>query len=123
MKLTKNFSLSEFDSKDSAKMPDEVFLKIFKLAENLQILRDHFNLVITINSGYRSPIHNARIGGVPSSRHLLGEAADIVVEGKTPTEVFKAIEQLIKDNKMKEGGLKAYQTFTHYDIRGTKARW
>jgi len=122
MKLTENFSKSEFDSKDGAAMPLEVLQNIKELANNLQVLRDHLGKSISINSGYRSPSHNKKIGA-KASQHLLGTAADIVVKGMPPSEVAKAIVQLIGEGKMKEGGLKAYATFTHYDIRGTKARW
>ena len=38
-------------------------------------------------------------------------------------EVFEKIEELQAAGKMAIGGLHAYATFTHYDIRGTKARW
>lgn len=34
---------------------------------------------ITVNSGYRSPKLNAAVGGVSTSQHLKGEAADITV--------------------------------------------
>ena len=86
-------------------------------------MRDHLGKSISINSGYRSPNHNKKIGGAKASQHLLGTASDIVVDGVKPSEVAKAIVQLIGEGKMKEGGLKAYATFTHYDIRGFKARW
>jgi len=123
MKLTKNFSKREFDSKDGAEMPLEILQNIKKLAENLQVLRDELKAPITVNSGYRSPKHNAKIGGAKRSQHLLGNASDIVVDGHTPKEVAVVIEELIREGKMLQGGLKAYDTFTHYDIRGTKARW
>jgi hypothetical protein len=55
MKLTNNFSKSEFDSKDGAEMPDDVLENVKKLAGYLQILRDHLGKSIKINSGYRSP--------------------------------------------------------------------
>jgi uncharacterized protein YcbK (DUF882 family) len=123
MKLTKNFYKYEFDSKDGAVMPLEVFKNVQKLAENLQVLRDELKAPITINSGYRSQKHNAKIGGANKSQHLLGNASDIVVDGYTPQEVAVVIEELIRDGKMLQGGLSAYDTFTHYDIRGIKARW
>ena len=123
MKLTKNFSKHEFDSKDGAEMPLEVLQNIKKLAENLQVLRDELKAPITINSGYRSQKHNAKIGGANKSQHLLGNASDIVVDGYTPQEVSLVIEDLIREGKMLQGGLKAYDTFTHYDIRQVKARW
>jgi len=123
MQLTKNFSKSEFDSKDGSPMPFEVLQNVQELAVNLQVLRDYIGNSISINSGYRSPKHNKKIGGSVNSQHLLGNAADIVVTGKTPKEVKEIIENLISEKKMKQGGLSAYPTFVHYDIRGGKARW
>jgi len=123
MILTKNFSKKEFESKDGAEMPSEVLENIKELATNLQVLRDELNAPITINSGYRSPKHNFNTGGVSQSQHLTGKASDIVADGYTPQEVAVVIEELIKSGKMKQGGLKAYQSFVHYDIRGIRARW
>ena len=123
MQLTKNFSKSEFDSKDGLPMPFEVLQNVQELAVNLQMLRDYIGTSISINSGYRSAKHNKKIGGSVNSQHLLGNAADIVVTGKTPKEVKEIIENLISEKKMKQGGLSAYPTFVHYDIRGGKARW
>ena len=123
MILTKNFNKREFNSKDGAEMPLEVLQNIKELATNLQVLRDELKAPIIINSGYRSPSHNARVGGAKRSQHLLGTASDIVVIGHTPQEVAFVIEELIRAGKMKQGGLKAYNSFTHYDIRGVRARW
>ena len=123
MKLTENFNKSEFDSKDGAEMPQDVLMNIKKLAENLQVLRDYLGVSITVNSGYRSPAHNAKVGGKPKSLHLKGMAADIVANGFTPKQVFDAIEKLQSEGKMTVGGLKAYNSFVHYDIRGHFARW
>ena len=123
MKLSKNFSLSEFDCNDGSTTPDEVIVNLRLLAEQLQILRDFIGKAITINSGYRSPHYNKKIGGASRSQHKLGTAADIRVEGVSPREIHGIISELIKDGRMKEGGLGKYSSFTHYDIRGTKARW
>lgn len=38
----------------------------------------------SVTSWMRSPEHNARVGGVPTSRHLDGLAVDIVYEGARP---------------------------------------
>ncbi len=123
MKLTKNFSLDEFDCNDGSKMPDDVVLNVVELADQLQILRDFIGKPIKINSGYRSPAYNRKIGGAKSSQHKLGKAADIRVDGISPRELHGIIEELISDGRMKQGGLGRYNSFTHYDIRGTKARW
>jgi uncharacterized protein YcbK (DUF882 family) len=78
---------------------------------------------IRVTSGFRSKEHNKKIGGALNSFHVLGMAADIQVAKVKPEEVAKAIELLIKEGKMKEGGLGIYRTWVHYDFRGTKARW
>jgi uncharacterized protein YcbK (DUF882 family) len=123
MNLTVIFSKSEFDSKDGAEMPANVLENVKKLAENLQVLRDYLKAPITVNSGYRSPKHNANIGGAKRSQHLLGTASDIVILGYSPSQVAEAIEHLIDEGKMLQGGLKAYKSFVHYDIRKVRARW
>jgi uncharacterized protein YcbK (DUF882 family) len=122
-KISENFRLQEFDSSCGREMPLEAQKNVIQLGQNLQVLRDYLGASITINSGYRSPQLNRKIKGATRSQHLLGTAADIVVKGHTPKQVADAIELLISQGKMREGGLKAYGTFTHYDIRGIKARW
>lgn len=122
-KLTKNFSLEEFKCKDGSDIPNAQLNNIIELANNLQVLRDTINKTISITSGYRSPKYNAKIGGVKNSQHTKGTASDIQVKGMTPKEVAKVIEGLIESGKMKQGGIGIYPNFTHYDIRGIKARW
>lgn len=121
--MTEHFSREEFRSSDGAHFPYEVKENLQVLAEQLEVLREHFNKPININSGYRSPKWNAKIGGEEKSQHLLGKAADIVIDGVSPDEVADAIEFLIEGKMMKQGGLGRYTDFTHYDIRGKKARW
>ena len=122
MQLTKNFNLSEFNKHNFA-LNETVLRNIQALANNLQVLRDEVKKPIKITSGYRSPEHNAKVGGVKSSRHITGEAADFKIAGMTPKQVAAVIEKLIAAGKMEEGGLGTYSTWTHYDCRRSKARW
>jgi len=125
MKLTKNFNKSEFECKDGTQMTENQFKNIQELAKNLQVLRDELDEPIHITNAYRSPAHNASVGGSKTSQHTLGKAADIYVDSLKPKELAKVIEGLIEEGKMSEGGIGIYtkNKFVHYDIRGTKARW
>ena len=123
MRIIENFSLSEFDYKDGTELPTSLLPNVLDLADNLQVLRDYLGVPISINSAYRTLEYNRKIGGATNSQHLLAKAADIVVESKSPEQVANIIKFLISEGKMVQGGLKAYKTFTHYDIRGYKARW
>ncbi len=122
-RLSKNFTLDEFASKDGTETPPDVLENLRELAKNLQVLRDELGKPIKINSGYRSPAHNKKIGGVRNSQHVKGKAADIVVTGLTPTQLAAVIFKLIEQKKMRQGGVGIYPNFVHYDTRGTKARW
>ena len=123
--MTKNFKLKEFECKCGCNMPLEVYENIIKLASQLQFLRDYTGRPITINSAYRCPEHNAKVGGSKTSQHLLGKAADITIQSLKPAEVYALIEELIDMGHMLQGGLGLYEEkgFVHMDIRKTKARW
>jgi uncharacterized protein YcbK (DUF882 family) len=123
MKLSKNFSLAEFNSKDGTVADQLVIKNLAILAEQLEVLREYLGKPIKVTSGYRSKEHNAKIGGAKNSTHVNGMAADIKVSNSPPLEVYNAIEKLIADGKMKQGGLGLYQSWVHYDFRGVKARW
>lgn len=115
-KVSKNFRLREFASKDGA---DEVLIDddLVTLLENIREAAG--GKAITINSGYRSPEHNAAVGGVPNSQHVKGTAADIVVEGTDPLTVGQIAEHFLN----KKGGIGVYKSFTHVDTRANRSRW
>ena len=133
--LTNNFKLSEFlyskfyDEETQVKVIEEynkdlgIHLNLLDLAENLQILRDYINQPVKINIAYRPLFWELQQGRDGKSQHVLGKAADIVIDGYSPRKVAGIIEKLIKEDKMSQGGLSAYTNFTHYDVRGYFARW
>ena len=124
MKLTNNFSKSEFDCSCGCDMPLGVLHNIQKLANQLQILRNVVGNPIKINSGYRCSDYNDNVvKGAKNSQHKLGKAADIVIEEMTPQETFELIDLLINEGELLQGGLSQYPSFVHYDVRKTKARW
>jgi len=122
MKLTKNFSLEEFECNCGCKMPEFVKKNVEKLAENLQVLRDVVGR-LDLTNAYRCKEHNADVGGLWNSKHLLGKAADIKSEPIKPKELAQIINDLMKSENFELGGIGIYNTFTHVDIRGTRARW
>lgn len=58
----------------------------------LQQLRDIYGGPIRINSGYRCPELNKAVGGVATSQHGKGEAADLSIDGKA-RELLELIEE------------------------------
>jgi uncharacterized protein YcbK (DUF882 family) len=123
MKLTENFSLEEFACRDGSPVPDDLLDNVELLAKNLQVLRDHLGEPIHVNSGYRTPKYNAKVGGKPKSYHLKAMAADITVKSKTPRQLKAIVEKLIEQGKLKFGGIGLYPGFLHVDVRRGKARW
>ena len=101
MKLSKNFSLQEFQYSYTADsngidntVPAYLYSNLKTLAERLQLIRDAINLPITISSGYRSPELNKLVGGAATSQHQLGLAADIVCSGLSAQALYEVIVDL-----------------------------
>lgn len=115
LQLSPHFRLREFASKDGS---DKVLVDD-DLVSLLEQIREAAGGAVTINSAYRSPAHNAAVGGVSSSQHLYGRASDIVVSGASPLLVGQIAEYYLD----RRGGIGVYQTFTHVDTRAIRSRW
>lgn len=115
-KLSANFRAREFDCKGSGCCGETKIDE--KLVEYLQKIRDHFGKSVYINSGYRCPVHNAKVDNAASkSKHMDGIAADIEVDGVDPFEVAKYAESIgVK-------GIGHYDDFVHIDTRTSKSFW
>lgn len=114
-KLSTNFRVREFACSDGS---DPIFISP-DLVIVLQKIRTHFGKAVTITSAYRTPTRNKAVGGTTYSQHLYGTAADIKVNGVSPTKVAEYAEKLLPN----KGGIGIYETFTHIDVRSVKARW
>ena len=82
--LSEHFSLGEMTKSSSHpevyNIPShEAIANLKRVCGWLEVLRKRNGKPIIINSGYRSPQLNKKIGGVPTSNHLTGCAADIRV--------------------------------------------
>jgi len=74
----KYFTMNEFQCRDGCEMPAEVRINIKALVEHvLDPVREQLGKPIYVNSGYRCPRHNLKVGGAVNSQHMKGEAADI----------------------------------------------
>lgn len=100
MRLTDNFTLKEL-TKTNTGLPNLITdLEIDNLTrlcqKVLQPLRDIYGKPIIVNSGYRSERVNKAVGGVPTSQHRKGEAADITAgsreENKKLFDILKTME-------------------------------
>lgn len=89
MKLSANFTLSEFVKSQQAERlgidntpPQVVINNLKQLVVNvLQPVRMHYGKTMVVSSGYRSPALNKAVGGSKTSDHMTGCAADIEVPG------------------------------------------
>jgi uncharacterized protein YcbK (DUF882 family) len=116
--ITPNFRWNEFIRDVDAIPPAPILRNLVKLAQALEGLRTVFgNRPISITSAYRTPEHNREVGGEAYSYHLRGMAADIIIVGAKPSDIWKTLKDTWP------GGLGTYPTFTHVDIRPYRARW
>lgn len=109
------FSISELCKSDTAKQYginntpttmeqiDNMLLLIYHV---LQPLRMKLDKAVIVNSGYRCPLLNNRVGGVRNSQHLTGQAADIKVSGVSHKTLFDYIKNsdIIYDQLILEKG-------------------
>jgi len=58
--------------------------------DKLQVLRTALGTPMIVNSGYRSPKHNKRVGGAALSMHLEGKAFDISMANHDPAGFIAA---------------------------------
>jgi uncharacterized protein YcbK (DUF882 family) len=113
IRISNNFILSEFQCPCCKRV-----LLDFRLLDMLEILRRKIgDRPIIVNSGYRCPSYNEKVGGVHGSYHLYGMAADVRVAGMEPVKLI----QYAYDVGFL--GLGLYKTFCHLDIRANYTSW
>lgn len=122
VKLSKNFKSTEFDCHGKGCCTETPIAE--ELVEILQKVRDHFGAAVTVNSGFRCPVHNANVGGASkTSYHMKGMAADIKIKGVHPVRIARYVESLNFNGRI---GCYTYDEknsgFVHIDTRGRKSR-
>ena len=98
--LSPHFSLREMTfSEAAARMGREVEPTAEQMANAqhlcnalLEPIRQQLNRPMTILSGIRPQWLNDAVGGAPNSKHVLGLAADVVVQGMSPDNFCRWIK-------------------------------
>lgn len=115
-KVSEHFELREFKCWDNSR----VVVINDELVAVLEKARRHFGKPIKIDSGYRTVAYNSTIKNAsPKSQHTHGNAADIVVRGVKPIDVYNYFNETYPGTY----GVGIYNTFVHIDVRPNKARW
>lgn len=102
MQLSEHFELAEFLVSETAarrgianEPTPQIIDNLRRLCQLvLEPLRVKLARPVVITSGYRSLALNRAVGGSPTSHHMQGRAADIIVPGMTPLAVCQAVNQL-----------------------------
>lgn len=102
--ISENFSYREFEVTDIPNLKFENVIKDSSVRDSvkalvlnvLQPLRDAWGAPLAINSGYRCPTVNKAVGGVPTSQHTKGEAADVCPFGRNGHGSASEIKRLAK---------------------------
>lgn len=115
-KVSEHFKLREFKCADNSR----VVIINDELVVVLETARRHFGTAIEIDSGYRTVAYNSTLkNSSPKSQHTHGNAADIVVSGVKPIDVYNYLNKTYPNTY----GIGIYNTFVHIDVRPTKSRW
>ena len=112
----KYFRTKEFECKcGQCSMPLEVQANIEALVNNvLDPLREAYGKPIYVNSGHRCEAYNRKVGGVPRSQHIVGEAADIHCDDNA-----KLAKLIVQQGRFDQ--LIIYPTFLHVSYKCTGA--
>ena len=84
--------------------------------DRLDRLRSRYGRPLRVLSAYRSPSHNALVGGAPLSRHKEADACDLSIVGE---------DKAVIDRLAHEVGFRGfgyYNTFIHVDM-GRPRSW
>ena len=115
----KYFKMKEFECHDGCEMPASVRENIEALVEAvLDPARERLGKAIRVNSGYRCPKHNLKVGGVAGSQHMKGEAADVVPgeSGKVTDESLERLVRIIKELGVFDQMI-VYPSFVHVSYK------
>lgn len=85
----------------------------------LELAEVYYGAPIFVTSAYRSPEWNKRVGGVPGSYHLSGEAIDV----RMPPNATMLAKMIWAMSRAGFTGFGLYDTHLHFDTRKSEAFW
>ena len=95
------------------RLPNGIEENIEALVKNvLDPARRKLGKVVTVNSGFRCPLHNSAVGGVTGSQHVKGEAADVHCDDDR-----RLAKIIVANGKFDQ--LILYPTFVHVSYKRT----
>ena len=151
--LSPHFTMRQFLCKQDSSYPKYVALQesLLVLLEGLLVDVQQAGYEVDtfgVISGYRTPWYNRRIGNVPYSRHIYGDAMDIFIDADADgrmddlnsdglhdradiQKLFDIADKFMRrpENRGLIGGVGKYGRtsrhggFVHVDTRGYQARW
>lgn len=122
--VSKNFDYKEFEKTDVPGMQVKNTITSVDVRDSIkelvdtviQPLRDAWEKPLAINSGYRCPEVNQAVGGVPTSQHTKGEAADVCPFGRNGSgniDIIRQLAQKASELKLPFDQMILYPTFVH----------
>ena len=154
--VSRRFQLRDFLTHDQAAVWPKVLVLKTALLDKLELVGDQLHAdglpsSLHIMSGFRTPQYNAlgvgaKGGRATQSRHMFGDAADVIVDAdgdgrmddldgddritiRDARVLLAAAEDIERRHPELVGGLSAYPgtsahgPFVHIDTRGVRARW
>ncbi len=154
--VSKRFRFRDFLTHDQQKVWPKVLVLRVDLLDKLELVGDELERrglpgSLHIMSGFRTPQYNAqgvgpKGGRAGQSRHMYGDAADVIVDGngdgvmddldgdgkstlRDARVLYAVAESVEAHHPSLVGGLSAYPAnaghgpFVHIDARGERARW
>ena len=114
-RFSEHFAKSEFVCHCCGRGADKIDPRLVELLEQLRALAGK---PVHLNCAYRCPTHNAEVGGVPNSQHMLGTAADITIPEIGFERARELVESIDFDGTgfyppLEDGGA----WFIHVDVR------
>ena len=112
----KYFDLSEFDSPDDTDSGDNMDIHFVR---KLDEAREIAGIPFKVNSGYRTPFHNTKVGGVKDSSHIKIPCCAVDIKAEDSRTRFLIISAAIQVGINRIG---IGNNFIHLDADKTKSQ-